>query len=208
MASRTYALTLSFVGVFLFLAVVCANVMLDPQAVFRANVHPYAGNTNDRFQRFRDYQASPDRFDGLVFGSSRASHVPLDELSRRLSGVNFSNFGVTAGLITDHLPVLEYVLRHKARNTRLRAVFLLLDIDYFGTQPVTNKTIATMLPPALTSESNVLSWWRQLTAIQFKAWRAAIRRAWMTPGAAANQMGWSDFIVSEASVAGRNPPGP
>ena len=178
MTSRTYALILSSVGILLFLAVACANVIVDPEFVFATKLLTRTGSGNERLERFRAYEAAPDRYDGLLFGSSRARFIPLDELSKRTDGVTFASFSVGQGLLSDHVPVLEYILRQKASSkTGLRAVFLLLDIDFFGTPPLTNQFNYAMLPPALMGESQVRFLWRHLTAIQFKTWRSRIRQA-------------------------------
>jgi hypothetical protein len=50
-----------------------------------------------------------------------------------MSGVTFARFPVSYGRITDFLSMLESVLRKKAETgTRLRSVFLLLDVDELG----------------------------------------------------------------------------
>jgi hypothetical protein len=89
-------------------------------------------------------------------------------------------------MITDHLSVLQYVLRTKeARHEKLRAVFLLLDIDTFGARPGTNESLQFLSPPALTGESPARFRWKYLTAIQFSAWRFEIARAasrWRSAG--------------------------
>jgi hypothetical protein len=96
-----------------------------------------------------------------------------------MGGATFADFAVQFGLITDHLPVLEYVLRDKAaKRERLAAVFLLLDADAFGGQPRTNRFLQTMLAPPLTGEQPLRFWWRYLTAIQVGTWRGEIVRAW------------------------------
>jgi hypothetical protein len=96
-----------------------------------------------------------------------------------MGGATFANFAVQFGLITDDLPVLEYVLGEKAaKQERLRAVFLLLDADTLGDQPKTNRFLQTMLAPPLTGEQPLRFWWRYLTAIQVGTWRSEIMRAW------------------------------
>ena len=80
--------------------------------------------------------------------------------------MTFANFSVIRGMLPDFLPALEYVLADKAkRGQRLRAVFLLLDIDTFGDPAATNRYIETLLPQALSGESGVYFWWRNLTAL-------------------------------------------
>ena len=185
MRSRSYALALAAVGAGVFLAVIAANVILDPQAVFGTGLFSGSPNTNSRYRRLVAYQAEPRRYDGLVFGSSRARAIPRHELSRRLEGIAFADFAVDFGSIADHLPALEYVVREKAaRRERLRAVFLLLDVDTTGVRPKANKFIQTLLPPELSGESAGRFWWRNLTAIQFAAWQSSVRAAlgWSKPG--------------------------
>ena len=179
MYPRRYALTLATIGAGLFLAVVGTNVIIDPQAVFGTGLLPRSWNANDRYHRLVAYQAEPDAYDGLFFGSSRAQAFPLEEISQRMNGVNFASFAVTQGALMDHVAVLEFVLRDKVlRGRRLRAVFLVLDTDSFGTRPYTNQTLQYLMPPPLSGESWGRFWWKNLTAIQFEAWESVIRQIW------------------------------
>jgi len=185
MQSRAYAVAIAAIAAGVFLAVITANLMLDPQAVFGTGLFAGSPNTNSRYRRLVAYQAEPARYDGLVFGSSRARAIPRHELSRRLDGIAFADFAVDFGSIADHLPALEYVVKDKAaRREPLRAVFLLLDVDTAGLRPKANKFIQTLLPPELTGDSTARFWWRNLTAIQFAAWQSSIRAAlgWSKPG--------------------------
>lgn len=178
MHPRTYALMAVAAGASMFLALVGTNLIIDPQGMFGTGLLPRTINANERYERFAAYRAAPDTYDGLLFGSSRASIMPLDELSRRMNGVKFATFAVAGGMLSDHLPVLEFVLREKARlGQRLRAVLMLIDIDVFGTPPQTNQNIQMLLPPPLTGENPVRFWWRYLTAIQFRTWGSVIREA-------------------------------
>jgi hypothetical protein len=175
---RTYALSLMIFGAGLFLATVAINLAIDTQGVFGTGLLGPSLNPNARYQRFVAYETASDRYDGLLFGSSRALDLPVAEL-QEMGGATFADFAVQFGLITDHLPVLEYVLRDKAaKRERLAAVFLLLDADAFGDQPRTNRFLQTMLAPPLTGEQPLRFWWRYLTAIQVGTWHGEIVRAW------------------------------
>jgi hypothetical protein len=179
MQPRTYVIALAASAFALFIAVAAANLLLDPLAVFGTRLVPASDDMNTRYYRFTQYEMAADRYDGLIFGSSRVAALPPEELSRRMGDVNFASFSVDLGQLTDHLPVLRYVLAQKqSRGLRLRAVFLLLDLDSFGGRPLTNSSLHFLLPPALTGESDGRFWWRNLTAIQKEAWRAALQRAW------------------------------
>jgi len=200
MHPRSYALTLAAVGAGTFLAVVGTNLILDPEAVFGTDLFVRSPNFNDRYRHLVLYQTEADRFDGLLFGSSRAKVIPTAELSPRMGGVQFADFAVNAGALADHLPVLEYVLKHKAaRREALRAVFLILDIDTLGHPPWTNRFIQTLLPPALTGESATRFWWRNATAIQVKAWKSSIKAAlgWTLPDEAPDLTRASRSIATE-----------
>jgi hypothetical protein len=183
--ARAYALAMTAVATGFFLAVIAANLIFDPQAVFGTGLFTASANNNSRYRRLVAYQAEPARYDGLLFGSSRARAIPREELSRRLDGITFADFAVDFGTIADHLPALQYVVKDKeARHEPLRAVFLLLDVDAAGERPKTNKFIQTLLPPELTGEPAARFWWRNLTAIQFEAWQSSIKAAlgWSRPG--------------------------
>src|SRR5262249_35745036 len=129
MHPRTYALLLSASAALLFLAVIATNVIIDPQGVFGTGLLPRSANANTRYLSVAEYQAAPEQYDGVVFGSSRAT-LPLRDLSKHMDGARFLTFAVSLGTLTDHLPMLEFVVRDKMRRgERLRAAFLLLDAD-------------------------------------------------------------------------------
>jgi hypothetical protein len=179
MPSRTYALALMSVMAGLFLAVVGANLIIDPEAVLGTGLLGHPLNSNDRYLQMRRYLMDADHYDGLFFGSSRGQVFPLDELSRWMGGARFADFSVTGGQIADHFAELDYIVRTKAaRGEKVHAVFLLLDADFFGDRNYANRTIQNLWPPVLTGESPSRFFWRYLTAIQFGAWGSQIRYAW------------------------------
>ena len=175
MRAKTYAVILTAAAALLFLSVAAANVIIDPWRVFDVTFLPRPADTNDRYERFRAYVAAPDRYKGLVLASSRGHNLPHDDLAR-LSGVNYARFAIAYGRIEDHAAVLEFVLRDRAaRGTRLRTVFLLIDIDSFGEWPKSGDPLQLAQPPAISGDAAARFWWRNLTSIQFAAWRRAIR---------------------------------
>lgn len=178
MQARTYSLAALSVAFGLFAAVAVANLLVDPEAVLGTGVLGKPLNFNDRYLSMEAYEADPDRYDGLLFGASRGNVFPLDLLSEQMGGATFANFSAIGGQIIDHVAVLEHVLRTKAaRGKRLRAVFLLLDVDLFGDRQFANRTIQSQWHPVLTGESRARFKWRYLTAIQTQAWRDEVRRA-------------------------------
>jgi hypothetical protein len=177
MRARVYALTVLAVAAAVPLATAAINLLFDPQGVFGTGVFGDSKHANERYYRFALYQAAPDYYTGLVFGSSRARSLPLDEVSRR-TGQAYASFAVSWGLIEDHLPVLEFILRTKAGTSRpIRDVLLLLDVDRLGEQPRTNQGIQTLMPPGLTGD-NVRFWWTNLTTPQPKAWISIAKDVW------------------------------
>ena len=182
--AKFYALTLIAVSFALFAAVVAANVLIDPQRMFGLELFPNKRNENLRYAQYLAYRNAEPNIGGLMFASSRGSSIPLDVLSARTGGVRYADFTVGAGMITDHLPVLERAIRDKAaRGEKLKQVFLLLDVDLLGERPTTNRNPQTQLHPDLTGEDPVRFWVRYLTAIQFHAWRDDVRRASLPKGA-------------------------
>lgn len=187
MLTKTYVTIFTTSSMTLFLLVVGANFGIDPQGVFRAKHYDNYASTNERYIRFKAYQAAADSFDGLLFGSSRGRAFPPDELSRLSGGVRFARFAVHGGMIPDHLLVLEYVLREKAaKGLRLHTVLLWFDADLIGRRPLTNRFLQHTWPPEITGENTARFWWRNLTAIQYQAWK---EKLWphpaMAPAAAA-----------------------
>ena len=157
-------------------ATMAANIVIDPQNVFGTDVVRTHLNPNARYAALRAYQADPDRYEAVQFASSRGNPFDRDLLARQLGVGAVANFSVPFGLLTDHLPVLQFLLRDKAaRGGRLKAVFLLLDADFFGKQPWTNVDIDSFQPPAISGENPLRFWWRYLTAFQFKHWMSDLR---------------------------------
>lgn len=178
MQARTYSLAALSVAFGLFAGVAAVNLLVDPEAVLGTGVLGKPLNFNDRYLSMEAYEADPDRYDGLLFGASRGNVIPQDLLSELMGGATFANFSAIGGQIIDHVAVLEHVLRTKAaRGKRLRAVFLLLDVDLFGDRQFANRTIQSQWHPVLTGESMARFKWRYLTAIQTQAWRDEVRRA-------------------------------
>ena len=75
MSPRIYALVLSAVAATVFFGIAAANVIIDPQGIFGTNLI-HSINANQRYLRFAAYQRRQDRFDGVLFGSSRAQQMP------------------------------------------------------------------------------------------------------------------------------------
>src|SRR5262249_21938828 len=153
-------LTIVAVTAVMSFAALTTNLVIDAEGVFDTGLFDLPKHHNERYLRFVAYKAAADSYDGLLFGSSRAGAIPIDDLSRK-TGATIADFSVTWGLLDDHLPVLQYVLQEKAAKRRqLREVFLLLDIDRFGEQPRTDAGIQTLMPPDLGTESAAHFWWR------------------------------------------------
>jgi hypothetical protein len=178
MQVRTYVLRLMAAAFAAFACVAAVNLIVDPEEVFHTGLVGASANPNDRYMRYYDYASGAERYDGLLFGSSRSRAVSLKGLSARMNGATFARFSVSFGSIIDYVPMLEYVLRDKdRRGERLRAVFLLLDAEDFGLRPPADKSIQQLLPPAMSGRSAFSFWWTNLTAIQLKAWEDVVRRA-------------------------------
>lgn len=176
MTSRSYALILIAGATTLFLGLAATNLVLDPWWVFR--VSPLRHSTvhiNDRYDFYRTYAAAPGHFDGALLSSSRGLEFSLDELSRQTNGAKYARFSVSIGRLADHVAVLDFLVRDKAtRGGRLTHVFLLIDIDSFGEPPPYADDLQLFQPPAISGESAFRFWWRNLTAIQFPAWRRVV----------------------------------
>jgi hypothetical protein len=176
MTPKSYSIMILASLAVLFFGTMAANIVLDPEYVFRTNIFPRDPNRNERIESLRRYQASAEQTDALLFSSSRGSFFDLEQLRLKMGANHVASFAVSFGLITDHLPALEYVLKDKqARGQKLKAVFLLLDLDFFGKTPWTNNNLNSLLPPELDGGSSVAFWWRHLTAFQYKSWREVIR---------------------------------
>jgi hypothetical protein len=176
MAARTFSLILMTGAFLLFASTMAANVLLDPEGVFGTDLFPHSVNWNERNDSLRRYKQNSSATDGLLFSSSRGSYLDPDLLARNMGVTHLLSLSVSYGLLTDHLPIFEYILRDKAaRGQRIKAVVLLLDLDFFGKPPWTNSNINSFLSPELTGEAPLRYWWRYLTAFQFRLWRDVVR---------------------------------
>src|SRR5262249_10416832 len=112
--------------------------------------------------------------------SSRGKAILSEGLPRDSAGVKYAAFPVSYGRLRDHLAVLEFMLRDKARRGgRLKTVFLLIDLDTIGERPRRDEALQLLPPPELSDEAPLRFWWRNLTAIQFGAWWRVLRsKAW------------------------------
>jgi hypothetical protein len=177
MRPKIFAALLIGLAAGLCAATALANIVIDPQGVFATGVFPDPLNPNTRYRRFLAYRRAAPEVDGLLFASSRGGAFDRDVLARRMGVRHVANFSVPFGLLSDHLPFLEYVLRDKARRgERIKAVLLVIDVDHFGKAPWTNVNIDSFLPPSVSGEGAASFWWRYLTAFQYRNWRTSIVR--------------------------------
>jgi hypothetical protein len=195
-------------------ATMAANILIDPQNVFGTNLVRIHLNPNTRYAALRSYQAEPDRYEAVQLASSRGNPFDRALLAKQLGVGAVANFSVPFGLLTDHLPVLQFLLRDKAaRGGRLKAVFLVLDADFFGKQPWTNTNIDSFQPPAISGESAPRFWWRYLTAFQLKYWmsdlraQAALKSASSAPSSLARMAAAGLFpLAAPGPIAGKQQP--
>jgi hypothetical protein len=169
---RRYVAAVIGLAVGWLVATMAANILVDPQAMFGLDLLRSHVNPNLRYAALRTYLAAPEHYDAVLFGSSRGNAFDRALLAEQMGVREVANFSVPFGLLSDHLPVLEYLLHDKAAHGgRLAAVFLLMDADFFGKQPWTNLNIDSFLPPQLSGENPLRFWWRYLTAFQFRNWK-------------------------------------
>src|SRR6201988_284511 len=114
MHPRTFVLALLAGAFWLLAATMAINYALDPQYVFGTPLARHDENANYRYHRVRQYQARRDHVDGLLFASSRGRAFDADLVAQKIGARAVARFDVTSGMITDHLPALEYVLRDKS----------------------------------------------------------------------------------------------
>ena len=203
MTARSFALSVIIGASLLLGTTLCANVLTDPQGVFGVEVIARSADPNWRYLLFNQYKRDASLIDGIIFGSSRAAYIDGAAFGDRVGNPQTLRFAVPYGLITDHLPLLQYALNDKrARGEQLKSVLLLLDLDLFGKTPWTNTNINAFLPPAISDESAVRFWWRYLTAFQYRKWRDSVRRR--SQNAVSRQSGSTekDALVRQSAVAG------
>jgi hypothetical protein len=173
----TFALALVGIAAALLAGTMATNVAVDPEAVFGTHPNSIRVNENSRYRRYVEYRDAREHPDGAIFASSRGNGFERGDLARALGVPSVANFSFTYGMVSDHLPTLEYLLRDKAaRGARLKSVLLMLDVDHFGKVPWTNTNLDGFLPPEISGEHPARFWWRYLTAFQLRTWIATIRQ--------------------------------
>jgi hypothetical protein len=176
MSSRGYSVVFIAGAVLMFALTLGANVVLDPEGVFGTTFFPRKLNANERVFKLKKYQVAAAETDAILFSSSRGNLLRPRLLVQGMRASRFLSASMSYGMISDHLPLLKFILRDKAnRPVKLKHVFLLLDADFFGRQPWTNHNINSFLPPALSGEPAGQYLWRYLTAFQYRLWRDVIR---------------------------------
>src|SRR5215471_6355850 len=171
MTSRGFSISLLAGSALLFLSTAAANVVLDPEQVFGLGLYSHSANTNERVLSLRQYQRQADSVDGLLFSSSRGKLLDPKLLAKGMGLSHFFSASMSYGMVSDYVPLFEYIVRDKAaRAVKLKHVFLLLDVDFFGRPPWTNSNINSFLPPEISEESAARYWWRYLTAFQYRFW--------------------------------------
>jgi hypothetical protein len=177
MTARAFALWIAGAAFGLMAATISVNVALDPEEVFGTRGAAPRVNANTRYRAYLAYRAAPKDKDGVLFSSSRGSAFDQKVLAAKMGATAIADFNVNFGLVTDHLPTLEYLVRDKAaRGERLRAVLLMIDVDQFGRTAWTNRNLSAFLAPEVSGEHPLRFWTRYLTVFQFRVWLASIRR--------------------------------
>jgi hypothetical protein len=177
MTARSFAIAFTCIVAVLLAGTMAVNVIIDPEAVFDPSKANGRVTSNTRYVRFVNYRDAKVRHEGVLFASSRGNTFERDRLARHMGVGSVANFAVNYGMITDHLPVLEYLLRERAAHgERLEAVLLMIDVDHFGKSSWTNSNLDGFLPPEVSGEHPARFWWRNLTAFRIRLWLAAIRR--------------------------------
>ena len=178
MSTRGYVRFLLVVALLLAGGTMSVNFGLDPEAVFHADpvTRP---NVSSRYLAYTRYRDGGRRADGVLFASSRGQAFAHDMLAQKLGVGAVANFSVFNGMVTDHLPTLEFLIRDQAeRGGKLKSVLLLLDTDFFGRAPWTNSNLDGFLPPEVSGESAARFWWRYLTVFQLRNWNRLVRKFW------------------------------
>jgi hypothetical protein len=184
MTARTFCLSLLGAFVAIVVATMLANVVIDPEEVFQTNLLPGHSSPNTRYQRLNDYQREARETDALLFGSSRATIFDRTIMATLTGAKHVASFALLAGTVTDDLSFLQYVVRDKAAHgEHLKHVLLLIDTDFLGTMPWTNKNLDSFMPPEISGESRFRFWMRYLVSVQTTNWRESLRRSFGHPSA-------------------------
>jgi hypothetical protein len=178
MSIRGYVRFLLVVAFVLAGGTIAANVGLDPEAVFHADASQRP-NFSSRYLAYSRYRDGGRRADGVLFASSRGLVFETDVLARKLGVDSAANFSVFNGMLTDHLPTLEFLIRDQAaRGGKLKSVLLMIDTDFFGRASWTNSNLDGFLPPEISGEHPARFYWRYMTVFQFRNWNRLVRKLW------------------------------
>jgi hypothetical protein len=118
------------------------NIIVDPYSVLRKDYGNLFVCPNERFVKTDYILRNPDRYDSLLFGSSRVSQVPIRLLDSTAGG-RWYNMTFVSGVIAENLEILKVFLRH---GVPVKNVMIGLDYFSFQMLPLQN-AIRTILYP-------------------------------------------------------------
>jgi hypothetical protein len=104
------------------------NYLADPYGLFRQNFRYQFIEPNKNFIKTRYLSAHPDRYDCLLFGSSRANFIDV----RKIDGYRCYNMASARALPQDYLNNLRYLLK---KGMQVRMVLAGLDDFDFRVDP-------------------------------------------------------------------------
>ena len=96
------------------------NYLADPYGIFRHDFSYQFIEPNKNFIKTRHIKRNPEKYDCLLFGSSRANNIDV----RKVPGAVCYNMNYSEGVPRNHLENLRYIL---GKGVKIKTVILALD---------------------------------------------------------------------------------
>jgi hypothetical protein len=117
-----------FLGALSVTPLVAYNVILDPYSVLRKDYQSMWICPNERYVKTDYILSHPTKYDSFLFGSSRVSQIPVDELDKA-TGHTYYNMTIVSGVVAENLKILKLFLR---KGVKVKNVAI--GLDYFSFQ--------------------------------------------------------------------------
>ncbi|AMN44050.1 hypothetical protein [Rhodoplanes sp. Z2-YC6860] len=127
-AARRYSLFIAAVVLVPFIITIALNYVVDPFGVFQTGWFPKQIEINDRFLKVEFLDAHRDRFNGLMWGSSRIGNTPPAVIERYNPGGRFYNMWYGNGTLGDHRDYIKYIT---ATHPEISQHYIEIDVDMF-----------------------------------------------------------------------------
>jgi hypothetical protein len=129
MKSQTWSRIIFGGAVTVVVALASVNYVTDPFEIFHSGFYPKPYQINERFNKVEYLIANPNKFNGLMFGSSTIGGTHPKQIEPYYPDSRFYNFTLSNGNMYDYIAHLKAFVR---QGLPLKHVYLQLDIETMG----------------------------------------------------------------------------